>query len=688
MKRLVVFLALAAMPFCGESISSWKTITTEAAGLDGARLDAWKESLAAHHTTGLLVIRRGAIAYEWYAPGFGPERSHYTASMAKALVGGMSLMVAMNDGLIAADDLACRYIPAWKNDPRKSRITIRHLATHTSGIEDAEQDNLPHDKLEGWKGQFWKRSPDPFSLAIHTVPDLFEPGRAYAYSNPGMAALAYAVTASLKDTRWKDIRTLLKERIMDPVEIPENQWSIGYGRAYEVDGLKLYANWGGGGYTARAAARVGQLMMLEGAWEGREVVPRASVKRALTYAGMPKSDRSRDPLAPAWGLAWCTNYDGVWPDVPKDAFIGAGSGHQVLVVVPSLDLIVVRNGEAIRDHAQGFWPPVYEELLRPLIAAVKERGPYPPSPVIRKIVFAPDIKRSAIESDNWPLTWADDDAQYTSYGDGWGFEPLTDRKLGMGFARVTGSADNFTGVNIRSATGERVGNGIKSAKASGMLMVNGVLYMWVRNVSNSQLVWSRDHGKTWEWGFRVDTSFGSPAFLNFGRNYQGARDGYVYTYSQNGPSAYESDNELLLARVQKEKLTDWAAWQFYERTGESGQPVWTKDILRRGAVFRHPRGCQRVDVVYNPGIKRYLMALGFNHNGAWGIFDAPEPWGPWTTAFHTDDWGLGGTHGYRLPSKWISADGLSMTLVFSGVRLPTITYDAFCTRSFKIEVSR
>lgn len=91
----------------------------------------------------------------------GPDKPHGTASMAKALVGGMSLLVAMSDGLIAPDDPACKYIAEWRSDPIKSKITIRQLATHTSGIEDAEQDSIPHDKLPGWKGAFWRRSPLP-----------------------------------------------------------------------------------------------------------------------------------------------------------------------------------------------------------------------------------------------------------------------------------------------------------------------------------------------------------------------------------------------------------------------------------------------------------------------------------------------------------------------------------------------
>ena len=88
------------------------------------------------------------------------------------------------------------------------------------------------------------------------------------------------------------------------------------------------------------------------------------------------------------------------------------------------------------------------------------------------------------------------------------------------------------GINIRSTTGETVGDGEKGKKASGLLMVNGVLYLWVRNAGNSQLAWSPDRGQTWSWSdWTFTTSFGAPTFLNFGRNYAGARDGFVYVYS-------------------------------------------------------------------------------------------------------------------------------------------------------------
>jgi hypothetical protein len=298
-----------------------------------------------------------------------------------------------------------------------------------------------------------------------------------------------------------------------------------------------------------------------------------------------------------------------------------------------------------------------------------------PSQAIRGVRFAPEITRKAIDSDNWPMTWGDDDAIYTSYGDGYGFEPRIGEKLSMGFAKIDGGPEDFQGVNIRSASGETKGDGAKGGKASGMVMVDGILYMWVRNMGNARLAWSADRARTWEWGFKVDQSFGSPAFLNFGRNYAGASDDYVYTYSQDGPSAYEINDGVVLARCRKGRLRDRAEWEF-----SAGAGTWSRDIAARRPVFSYPGHCQRVDAIYHPVVKRYLLAVGYGHTGGWGIYDAPRPWGPWSTVFHTEDWGLGRTHGYRLSTKWISTDGRSMALVFSGIK----PNDAFCVRKMKL----
>src|SRR5205823_11297588 len=186
----------------------------------------------------------------------------------------------------------------------KAKITIRHLATHSSGLEDAEEGDRPHDALTGWKGDFWKRMPDPFSVALRDAPVLFEPGSRFAYSNPGMAALAYAVTASLRGAPQTDIRSLLKERFMDAIGVQPEEWSIGYGQAYALDGLHLYANWGGASYSTHAAARVGRLMLRRGDWQGRRLVDPAWAETVTADAGTPLPDRSHGDPAPASGLGW------------------------------------------------------------------------------------------------------------------------------------------------------------------------------------------------------------------------------------------------------------------------------------------------------------------------------------------------------------------------------------------------
>ena len=178
----------------------WRQATPQDQGFAPERLEALRASLAEQKTKNLLIVRDDHIVCEWYAPDHSAQRTHYTASMAKALVGGTAVALAISDGLLTLDDKAAKYVSQWREDPRRSEITLRQLGSHTSGIEDAEADDLPHEKLTGWKGDFWKRLPppqDPFTISRDKAPLLFDPGTDSQYSNPGIAMLGYAVTAAL-----------------------------------------------------------------------------------------------------------------------------------------------------------------------------------------------------------------------------------------------------------------------------------------------------------------------------------------------------------------------------------------------------------------------------------------------------------------------------------------------------------
>lgn len=663
------------------------TAPPEAHGLVSARLDALWEDLEAHRTNIFVVVRNDRIIYERYANGYTRTRPHYTASLAKALVAGLSLMLTIDDGLIAPDDRVCEYVPQWSGVPRKQDITIAHLATHTSGLEDAKEEGVPHRQRSGWKGAFWRREQepnDPFTLARDVAPVLFEPGTQYHYSNPGIAMLTYAVTAARRDSPHRDIRTLLRERVMRPLGIPDDEFRLGYDRPFQVDGLTLHGSWGGAEISANASARIARLLLHKGDWDEHEVFSQEIVALARKSAGLPSNS----------GLGWWINvrpdFTRVFPTAPRDAFWGMGAGGQFFLVIPSLNLAVIRHGndpapdrnttEALRDL-----------LVAPLMQAFAPltSAPYPPSPVIERVEWAPadTIIRLAPGGDNWPMTWADDDALYTSYGDGNGFEPFVPEKLSLGFAKVTGTPPNHAGLNIRSASGEQYGDGRHGKKASGMLMVDGVLYLWARNAGNAQLAWSTDHAQTWTWSdWRFTESFGAPAFLNFGRNYAGARDHHVYVYSPDSDSAYERADQLVLARVPKDRIRDRDAYEFFVRLGDDGLPVWSRDIADRGGVFKNPGAVYRTQVTYNAGLKRYLLnTIGRGNDtrfhGGFGVYDAPEPWGPWTTAFFTDNWDVGPGEMNSFPTKWMSPDGRTAWLVFSGDDHFSVRQATFVLRS-------
>ena len=162
---------------------------------------------------------------------------------------------------------------------------------------------------------------------------------------------------------------------------------------------------------------------------------------------------------------------------------------------PSLDIVAVRLGvgslksQLPRGEDPQDWGKRVEGFFRLVAGASKiaqpdatRYPPYPPSPAIKAVNWAPveSIVRKAKGGDNWPITWADDGHLYTCYGDGNGFEPGIPDKLSLGFARVEGGPVEFTGVNIRSESGEHKGGGKAGKKAGGMLMVDGVLYLWAR----------------------------------------------------------------------------------------------------------------------------------------------------------------------------------------------------------------
>jgi hypothetical protein len=325
-------------------------------------------------------------------------------------------------------------------------------------------------------------------------------------------------------------------------------------------------------------------------------------------------------------------------------------------------------------------------------------APYPDSPVISdvEIDWSTHIKK-APGSDNWPVTWADDNHQYSSWGDGGGFNGSNKRgRVSLGFARIEGDSksegteDPFKGVNIIGGFQPHRASSIVG-KSYGILSIEDTLYAWVSPGSGpegyreARLYKSLDHARSWEpltWSFSIEDRFIFPTFLQFGKNYSGPNDNYVYVYA----SILQRDVDLLvqkpgliaLLRVPVNSITDRNKYEVFTGLNENGLPEWSKNVAEWQPVFNDPNGVGwNVSASYNPGLNRYFLITEHyaTSEGYIGIFDSSTPWGPWTTSYYSN---LGSFYGissfyYNFSNKWLSQDGKRFVLVFSGIG----EYDAY-----------
>ena len=342
-------------------------------------------------------------------------------------------------------------------------------------------------------------------------------------------------------------------------------------------------------------------------------------------------------------------------------------------------------------------------ILSLAAAALLAAPPYPPSTAIPGIVWDPEPVRlgNGVTGDNWAMTWTVDDTLFAAYGDGAGFGDRKPR-LTIGFARIVGAPPTHSAEDVPTSADTPAGWGNKGIKASGMLAAGGALYLFVRNYAvdgnwhHSRLASSADNGKTWTWApWHFSKTFGCPDFVQYGRDYAGARDGFVYVVSQDNDDSYTYDRNLVMARVPKGRVADRAAWEFFAGADADNRPQWTPALDGRKPVFIDPSGTQRVSITYNRVLRRYLLTTSHKvegqtgpHTTALGVFEAPEPWGPWRTVYYDDHWSDHWTIHHKFPTRWMSPDGRTLWLVFSGGNAPQSAYNCLMVRRAQLDAAR
>lgn len=320
-------------------------------------------------------------------------------------------------------------------------------------------------------------------------------------------------------------------------------------------------------------------------------------------------------------------------------------------------------------------------------------SPLPPSPVIRSVEFDfASHDRRAPGSDNWPLTWSDDDHQYAPWGDGGGFGGTNrEGRVSLGVARIEGSHAGYQGFNRFGGLDPECESEIRGKAHGAPISLGGTLYMWITPGSSTAgyerftLYRSEDKGCTWG---RLEVEFtlsahgiGWGGFVQFGRDNAGARDSYVYTLaveiqSTDAFDIVQKPGEIVLLRVRDTDLEIPSGYEFFAGLDEDGQPAWSANASDRRPIFEDPAGTGNFpQVVWVAGLDRFVLTNqhgdGSGNRGSQSLLtmaDAPELWGPWTI-FYRDRFfrqNQQTVFQWNFAPKWFRNGGREFTLVFSG----------------------
>ena len=295
-----------------------------AAGASPATVRVAAAYSASHGGKSFLALQHGQTLFEQSAR---EPRKIYSGTKA---FWGLAALAAAEDGLLNLDESVAATIPAWRNDPRKARVTIRQLLDFSCGLEPMFylHNNNPGDR-------------DRIAIGAAIVAS---PGSAFIYG-PSSLQVFHRV---LKEKLQGESPThYLERRVLHRLGLGSQRY------LKDSAGNPLLA--AGWELSARQWAKLGQLVLADGApvisssslgqcWRG------SSANRAFSLgwwnnrtAPNGREFDFEEMLVPKWPRQnWSDAC--LCRDAPSDLVACIGSGYQRLYVIPSMGLVVVRHG--------------------------------------------------------------------------------------------------------------------------------------------------------------------------------------------------------------------------------------------------------------------------------------------------------------------------------------------------------
>ncbi|MEP6903326.1 MAG: serine hydrolase [Actinomycetota bacterium] len=279
------------------------------------------EYSAANRGVSVLVMKGDKIVFEDYENGHTADGAWFLASGTKSFSGVM-LAAAIEDKLVKSfDEIISDTITEWKTDKQKANITLRQLLSLTSGIDAGQIGRVPE-----------------YADAINS-PVKYEAGTTFEYGPVPYQIFGEVMRRKLAPKK-ETVMDYLKRRILDPIGLKVAFWRMSGGNLLLPQGANL---------TAREWVKFGLFLKNGGQWNGQQIVAKKLLDELV----------SGSKANPAYGITFWLNHEGKSPtgmptamrvetnngEAVKDLYMAAGAGNQRLYIIPSKDLVIVRQAD-------------------------------------------------------------------------------------------------------------------------------------------------------------------------------------------------------------------------------------------------------------------------------------------------------------------------------------------------------
>ena len=349
---MTVVLVILAFPSCSPSrkaapvsaavewpTESWRTGLPEEFGFDSLKL---AEGLLAIREKGLdlhslALVRRGVMLLDAVFYPYDGRALHDQASVTKSIMTTL-IGIAADRALLRLDDPMLSFFPGRavaNRDAAKERVTVRHLASMSSGLDCTSSGD--EQTLKDMQ-----RSPDYVQFVLDRKM-IAEPGTTFVYCSPGM----HMLSAILQKATGMTALEFARQNLFEPLDIRDVIWP--------ADAQGVNHGWGDIHLHPHDTAKIGLLWLSHGRWEGRQIVSPEWVENSVRT--QIKTGRDDD-----YGYGW-------WVTGDKGEYAAIGRGGQRIQVLPAIDAILVMTGGGVDiDDIEPMITPSFVSPDRPLPA--------------------------------------------------------------------------------------------------------------------------------------------------------------------------------------------------------------------------------------------------------------------------------------------------------------------------------